>query len=264
VALAMQLVLQLGCRDTHLCVRGWRDSLLAAGLATGTVSGAVTAVGSLVRALKDAGLVEWVLERCAPKVESKHDRRGPVRGEVERLLAHLDEHAEAGCLLAARDAALVALLHNAALRRQEALQLTLADVELHCEDPAVWTRRKGYRERKLVTIGQCAAERLLRWLRMRGDEPGAVFPRLRQATTKAKPMTGESCRRMLQTRAAEAGIRSKVRPHGLRHASATELLKRGSLIELQSLGGWRTLSAASHYIDMRASTRARAIELVEV
>ena len=109
-----------------------------------------------------------------------------------------------------------------------------------------------------------AAARLARWLKLRGKSPGAVFPRVRQASDYSRPMTGESCRRMLATRSAEAGIKGAVRPHGLRHSSATEVLKRGSLLELQAIGGWRTLQAASHYVDVRAATRARAIALVEV
>lgn len=262
-AMALQLVVRLGCRDLHQVVRGWRDHLLASGLASGTVAGAVSAVGSLVRAAKDAGLIEWTLERCAPRVEQRQDRRGPVRGEVERLFAHLDALAAEGDALAARDVALVALLHNAGLRRQEALQLQVADVELGAVALVV-TRRKGFREKTRVRIGTLAGERLERWLRIRGSEPGAIFCRIRQASSKAVPMTGESCRRMLRTRSLEAGIKSPVRPHGLRHSSASEVLRRGSLLELQAFGQWRTLSAAAHYIDIRAETRQRAIELVEV
>jgi integrase len=266
VEAALRLVCTLRCRDVHQLVKGWRDHLLASGLATGTVAGAVSAVGSLVRAAKSAGLIEWTLEGVAPRVEARHDRRGPTHGDVERLLCHLDALAEGGDLHAARDAALVALLHNAALRRQEALQLRLEDLDLGSlgEDAAVVTRRKGYRERHRVTIGPMAAARIARWLKLRGNELGAVFPRIRQAASYAAPMTGESCRRMLASRAASIGISAPVRPHGLRHTSATEVLRRGSLLELQSLGGWKTLQAASHYVDVRASVRARAISLVEV
>jgi len=77
-------------------------------------------------------------------------------------------------------------------------------------------------------------------------------------------LSGESLRLILQRRGKEAGVKAPCRPHGMRHAAASECARRGSLRELQSLGGWRSLSAAAHYLDERQSERRRALGLVAV
>lgn len=139
---------------------GWRDSMLTAGRASGTVAGLVSALASLVTACRLCGSVEWHREAVAPKVEPRHDRSGPPRHQVEQLLAHLDEQAAAGDGRAARDVAIVRLLHNAALRRSEVVSLRWPlDVQIeHSDGPTVLPKRKGKRERQPMGVGRRAAE----------------------------------------------------------------------------------------------------------
>jgi integrase/recombinase XerC len=260
---AMRILVDAGPARAHALVEAWRDDLLAQGKATATAAAYIGAVGSLVRACRRSGLLSWSLEGVAPKAEKRQDRRGPPRHEVERLLASLDDKAAAGDRSAARDACIVRLLHNAALRRGEVVGLVFPrDVDLEGGDgPAVAPRRKGHRERTRMLVGEKAAESLRAWLAVRGLEPGPLFVGMRGKVGAA--LTGEGVRIMLRKRARQAGCRAVCRPHGMRHASATEVARRGSLDELQALGGWRTLTAASHYVDQRQRTRARAIGLVE-
>lgn len=100
------------------------------------------------------------------------------------------------------------------------------------------------------------------WLAVRGDKPGSLYHRLDRGGERDH-LTGEAIRQMLKARATEAGIKGPIRQHGLRHASATELSRRGSLDELMALGGWRSLSAASAYLDRRDENRRRTMALVD-
>jgi integrase len=75
---------------------------------------------------------------------------------------------------------------------------------------------------------------------------------------------GVPCRRLVSTWSRRAGIKGTVRPHGLRHSSASTVTKRGSLSQLLALGQWSSLSAVKRYIDQHDSERASALRLVDL
>lgn len=247
----------------HELLVAFREHLLAR-LAPGTVAGQVAALSSLMRGCRRAGLIGWHVEGVAPKRERVQDRSGPRRGDVERLLARVDDEAARGDAQAVRDAALVRLLYCCAMRRAEVAGLRIEDVRLDGPDGAtVSPRRKGARTRQPLAVSERTAAAIVAWLAVRGDEPGALFHRLDRAGDRS-PLSGEAVRQLLRGWAKRAGVRATVRPHGLRHSAATELAKRGSLDELMSLGGWRSLSAASAYLDKGGENRRRALALVDL
>jgi integrase len=112
-------------------------------------------------------------------------------------------------------------------------------------------------------VSERTAASISAWLAIRGTEAGALFHRTDRAGERDH-LDGESIRHLLAQRAKEARVKAPCRPHGLRHASASELSRRGSLDELMALGGWRSLSAASSYLDKRTENRRRALALVDL
>jgi integrase/recombinase XerC len=250
-----------GIRGGRAMVRAWIDELLAAGLASGSAATAAHSVGAAVRALHEAGAIPFALGRVAPRVERRRDVRGPGRAAIVALLLHLDELAAAGDEAAARDAVAVSLMHNAALRRGEVVQIRVEQLELNGSDPSVVTRRKGHREPSRVLIDDSSAARIRRWLQLRGDAAGFMLVRLRDRDFE-QALTGEGLRLALQRRARQLGI-PVLRPHGLRHSAATHCLKAGSLLDTQALGGWASTSTIADYIDMSNETRRKALRLVE-
>lgn len=258
---ALRVLCEAGPGAAHSMVERWRDSMLATGLSTGTVAGRVAALSSLVRCCRRAGIVAWSLEGVAPRVEQRHDRSGPRRHEVARLVEFVDAAAAAGDRQAVRDAAVVRLLFCGGLRRSEAGQLRLEDVDLAAGTVA--PRRKGKRERSRVTVTAGTVEAIRRWLQVRGDAPGWLFHRTDRADVSTA-LSGESIRRLLRCWTAKAGVRATIRPHGLRHSGATEVAARGSLASLMAYGGWSSMTSASRYLDKREQHRAEALEVVEL
>ena len=258
---ALRVLCEAGPGAAHSMAERWRDSMLAAGLSTGTVAGRCAALSSLVGCCRRAGLVSWSLEGIAPRVEQRHDRSGPRRHEVQRLVEFVDAQAAAGDRQAVRDAAVIRLLFCAGLRRAEATQLRLEDVDLAAG--TVSPRRKGKRERNRVSITAGTVEAIRRWVQVRGDAAGWLFVRTDRAD-ESRPLSGESVRRLLRSWAAHAGVRATIRPHGLRHSGATEVAARGSLAALMSYGGWSSMTSASRYLDKREQHRVEALELVEL
>lgn len=262
---ALRLLCSLDAGKAGELVRRWRDELTASGLSSGSVGGYVTALASLVGAARRAGLVSWKLEGVQPRYEARQDRAGPRRGDVERLFATVDDAAAAGSPQAVRDGALLRLCYVAALRRSEATGLRFPeDVDLDGDAPCVRPRRKGHRERKAVAITVRVAEAIGAWVAVRGTEAGPLFVRCKGREDGAGPLNGETVRRLLRAWAKRAGIRSTIRPHGLRHSAASTVAKRGSLAEVMALGGWASLSAARRYLDEHSEDRQAALRLVDV
>ena len=263
---ALQLLCKAGCGPAHSLVTEWRDHLLATGLSSGSVACQVVGISSLIKACRRAGVIAWHLEQVMPKVERRCDRSGPRRGDVERLVEHLDLLADAGDRRAVRDAAIVRLLYICAMRRSEVTGLQLEHVLLdHADGPVILAKRKGHTERQAVLISARCADALRRWIDVRGSQPGPLFTRLDRARgVVASAITGEALRRMLLARAAEVGIRGTIRPHGLRHSAATTVAGCASLATLMATGGWRSLSAAQNYIDKQQAERKRGLAILEV
>ena len=125
--------------------------------------------------------------------------------------------------LGLRNRALLELVYSAGLRTQEAVDLTLADVDF--EQEIVHVRGKGGKER-VVPLGEEAAYRLRRYLEDGRPElaRGAIDTLF--LSTRGKPLDTSTLRKLLPN------------PHRLRHAFATHLLEGGAdLRTIQELLG---------------------------
>jgi integrase len=212
---ALRLLVDAGRVGARQLAIGWRDSLLAAGKASGTVAGLVSALASLVTAARLCGLIEWHLDRIAPRIEPRHDWAAPPRGDMERLMAYLDRVASKGDVRAVRDVAIVRLLHNCAIDRGAVEALRMQDIDLHhTAGPRVLLLQKKSARRQAKQISMNTAESLAAWFRVRGDHAGPVFHRLQGAPRPedATALSGEALRQMLRQRAREAGCRGKLCP----------------------------------------------------
>jgi len=261
----LRLLVAAGRVGSRQLALGWRAQLESDGRASSTISGYLSAVAGAVTSARLAGLVDWSIEKVSPRIEQREDRTGPARSEVAALLEHIDNLAAGGDHRASRDAAIVRLLHNSALRVNEVVQLRVCHIDLGAE-PAVHTRRKGQRERERMLIGARAAASLRLWLDLRDADTkdAAVFVRTERATEALVPISTEAVRKMLRTRSSEAGVTATVRPHGLRHTAATQVARTGSVVELKRLGGWKSLSSPARYLDRLDTDRAAAVAKVEL
>jgi site-specific recombinase XerD len=177
----------------------------------------------------------------------------PLSGRRRRRLPHAPRPEETDALLAAlagdaplalRNRALFELVYSAGLRAQEAVDLTLADVDF--EQEAVLVHGKGGKERA-VPLGEEAAYRLRRYL-----DDGR--PRLARGaidtlflSARGRPLDTSTLRRLLPN------------PHRLRHAFATHLLEGGAdLRTIQELLGHSSLSTTQIYSHVDA-TRLRRV-----
>jgi site-specific recombinase XerD len=195
-------------------------------LARTSVARKLAAVRSLLRETRGPGAVPDVTLR------GRRPRRLPHAPTVDETDALLDR-LRGEDPLAIRNRALFELVYSAGLRSQEAVDLTLADVDF--EQEAVRVFGKGAKER-VVPLGEEAALWLRRYLAdarpaLARDARNEVF-----LSARGRPLDTSTLRRIVAN------------PHRLRHAFATHLLEGGAdLRTIQELLGHASLSTTQMY-----------------
>lgn len=238
-----------------------RDYLAARAAARSKVPFGPRTQARLVSALRQ--FYGWLLlcearrdDPSARLVQPRMARRLPrtlTGAEVEALLAAPDRGTELG----ARDAAMLELAYASGLRVSELVKLRFD--ELNLGHGIVRIVGKGGRER-LVPMGEWAMARLsdyllkARPLLAAGRETDSLF-----LTARGSAMTRHNFWHLIKRYARQAGIRTALSPHTVRHAFATHLLEHGAdLRTVQSLLGHADLSTTQIYTHV---TKQRLREL---
>jgi len=148
--------------------------------------------------------------------------RVPAVENVRRLLAACDQTFEGR-----RNRAIVGLLADSGLRREEARRLRIADMDLVALLVHV---RAGKGQRDGVTFfGQATASLLRAWLAVHPDPRPAAFL---FCTREGLQLGPTALTRILHRLSRRAGLDRRVGPHALRHFAATEMLRRTGDLEL--------------------------------
>lgn len=154
-------------------------------------------------------------------------------------------------------------------RRDEAIMRVLVDTgvrvsglaNLHLEDVMLSQKRlrvtlKGG-DVTYIPIGRKTAAALDRYVRSRARHPKASSPWLwLQVRNRAEHFTATGIRQMLERRGRQAGV-TGVNPHRFRHTFADQWLAAGgNLDDLQSIGGWKSITMPLEYARGRGLSRA--------
>ena len=158
-----------------------------------------------------------------------------------------------------RDAATLALLFTAGLRRGEAVALDLE----HYSDGGLRVMGKGNTERQLyLTNG--ARDALEDWLRIRGAEPGPLLCRVRGTRVHIARITAQSVYMRVRALASAASVTSTT-PHDLRRTFVSELLDAGAdIVTVQKLAGHANVETTARYDRRGEATKRRAVGLLHL
>jgi integrase/recombinase XerC len=162
-----------------------------------------------------------------------------------RLLAQLAGRSDAQAL---RDAALLRLLYDLGLRRQEVVGLDVADVDLAAG--VLQVLGKGRQAKERVSLPPATAQALRAWLDARGPDPGPLFVALDRGH-RSHRLTGQAVYGVVKGLGERAGLRA--RPHGLRHAAITRALDLtgGDVRAVQRFSRHREVRVLQRYDDCR-------------
>jgi len=156
-----------------------------------------------------------------------------------------------------RDAAILALLYAAGLRRSEVVGLDLSDYDTEAGGLKI-VATKGNKART-VYLGNGAKATVTGWNTVRGDEPGPLLYRIRKGG-KVIPerLTDQAIWVILEKRFRAANVKPFT-PHDLRRTFAGEMLDAGvDLVTVQKLMGHSSPVTTSKYDRRDEKTKMEA------
>ncbi len=158
-----------------------------------------------------------------------------------------------------RDAALIAILRGAGLRRAEAVKLQLKDFNAETGSLQV-IGGKGGKDR-LVYLPSSAIAYLNRWLNIRGHSPGALLCPIRKGgKIQYRCMSSQAVLLIVQKRAIEAGVES-FSPHDFRRTFCSDLLDAGvDIVTVQKLAGHASPVTTAKYDRRGEAVKRRAVQ----
>jgi integrase len=162
-----------------------------------------------------------------------------------------------------RDAAIIALLYGAGLRRSEVVAIDLQDFNPETGELRI-RAAKGHKDRtSYATNGSLLA--VCDWLALRGDTPGPLFcPINKGGRLVVQQMTPQTVRFMTEKRAKQAGVQH-FSPHDLRRTFIGDMLGAGAdIVTVQHLAGHANVQTTARYDRRGEEAKRKAAELLHV
>jgi site-specific recombinase XerC len=151
----------------------FRNHEVARGLVPATINLRHAALRRAVKLARRFDVIDWEIELEDLPNTHQADRRGPgVEGFKALWAAALARGDNPNGL---QTQALLRVLYDGALRKNEAVTLDLEHVRLDRQPPALHLLGKGKQGRQFATINFPTVVALRRWIEARGDEPGPLF-----------------------------------------------------------------------------------------
>jgi len=193
-----------------------------------------------------------------PTIRAVRSLRGRAlsQAEIHALMAVCKQDKS---LQGLRDAAMVAILRGGGLRRGEVVKLAIDDLDL--KTGALKVRQgKGDKDR-LVYLPDGALPFVKKWLKKRGDTPGAILCPIRKGgEIQYRAMSAQSVLLILQKRADEAGI-DAFSPHDFRRTFCSDLLDAGvDIVTVQKLAGHASPVTTAKYDRRGEETKRKAVQ----
>lgn len=239
-------------------------SALVAEMAPSSVNKHLAALRGVLREAWRLGLLDAESYQRAADVQGVRGRREPA-GRMLRAaeFQKLFEECAKGGAAGARDAALLAVLAGAGLRRAEAAALDLADY-----DPATGALRvrhgKGGKDRT-VYLENGSRTALGAWLKVRGPDAGALLcPVSQVGQVELRRMTGQAVLYILRRLASDASV-AAFTPHDLRRSFISHLIDAGAdLVSVKGLAGHANVNTTAAYDRRGEEAKRRAARLVHL
>ncbi len=201
---------------------------------------------------------EYAIAVDLPSIKDSRKLRGRALSQSE-IAALMEVCTKDTTTQGMRDAALIAILRGAGLRRSEVVKLELRDY--NSQTGALTVRGgKGGKDRT-VYLPQEAFSFLENWLKIRGRKPGALLCPIRKGgEIEYRLMTPQAVLLIVQKRAAEAGV-SAFSPHDFRRTFCSDLLDAGvDIVTVQKLVGHASPVTTAKYDRRGEEVKRRAVQ----
>ena len=162
-----------------------------------------------------------------------------------------------------RDAALIAILRGSGMRRAEAINLDLKD--LNRDTGAIRVLSGKGRKDRTVFLPKGLLILVKDWLNIRGLECGPIFCHIRKGgQVIMRRLTSQSVLFLLEKRAVEAGVEA-FSPHDFRRTFISDLLDAGvDLASVQKLAGHADPGTTSRYDRRGEEVLMKAVQVLDI
>lgn len=218
--------LSLGRFDAISLVLRYRAGLLERGLAPASINVRLAAVKSLVNYARKIGKCEYSLEDVEGlRAETYRDTTG-VSPEIFKQIA---AQVQPDSLKGKRDAAILRLLWDNALRRAEVCFLNLEDYQPG--EKSVWIKSKGKLTKEAIRLSDKAVVLIDDWLGALSEvfdplgdrsSDSPLFCTVDRATFGHR-LSGNVIYNLVRDSAQAAGIEKVMSPHRVRHSAITAI-----------------------------------------
>lgn len=230
------------------------------GKSSNTLAGIITAIKAFYRYLINEGVLKISpvdrLER--PRVESKLPVVLSI-GDCFRLV----EAPDLRYYLGIRDRTILEILYTSGLRVTELVNLEVSN--LHLDDGLILVKGKGAKQR-WVPVGRDAVKCAKRYLKRVRPALTPVFSKEKKfiLSSKGKPLTRVTIYNLVQNYAKQAGIKSRVSPHILRHCFATHMVQNGAdLRSVQMMMGHSSITTTQIYTKLNIENLRKEVKKLE-
>jgi site-specific recombinase XerD len=189
--------------------------------------------------------------------DGKDRGRGQVKGldwqDTERVCAFAESDAT---ITGLRDSAMIRLMSDCLLRISEVVAVDVSDLE---DKTLIIHHSKTDQEGATVALYVTTATRkAIQKYRDKADiHEGALFRRIRRGGhVQPQRLTDFAARRIIQKRAAHAGVEGFIAGHSLRVGTAISLAKAGAtVVDMQVAGRWKSSQMPAHYAKAELAER---------
>lgn len=233
---------------TKTTVLSYLMAMQKEGKASSTVSRTLASLRSFYLFMMQNGRV---VTNPTSNLEAPHVEKKPPQildgKEVELLL----EQPNTGDNKGIRDKAMLELLYATGIRVSELINLNITDVNI----PMSFIRCQGGKKERIIPMGNKACEALTRYIdsarlyMLRDETEQALF-----VNCGGVRLSRQGFWKLIKHYRSEAGIKTEITPHTLRHSFAAHLLENGAdLHSIQEMMGHADISSTQVYSKMMNS-----------
>ena len=250
-------------------VLNYKAKLFDKGLAESTVNRRLASIKTLCSMGRKFGICQFTLSDVkGERVQQYRDTSGISAGEYRKVLDLCDQRKLALCdrslISGIRDYALLKLLWDNALRRNEVSLLNYGDFEPLSKELKILGKGKGT-QTEIIGLSTSTTNALLDWCKAykHRKKKAPLFVAL-DFKHKGHRITGDGIYKLVRRYCKQAGITKRMSPHRVRHSSITAALdvSNGNVRKVQKLSRHRQIDTLMIYDDNRAKDQVELSEML--
>lgn len=253
--------LQLNRFEAIAIALHYKSDLIAKGLTESTINRRLSALKSLVNFAAKLGKCNWNLDDVQTEtVQTYRDTTGIKPDGIRQMLLKIDRNTDKG----KRDFAILRLLWDNALRRNEVVSANISDFDYDGRSLQILGKGHGS-QKSLISLSLGTANAIRDWLSCcetkNTNKP--LFHAL-DPVNHGHRLTGSAIYQIVDRLARDSEIPKKMSPHRIRHSAITAALDatNGNVRKVQKLSRHKKLDTLMLYDDNRTNMQGEVSSLL--